>query len=99
MANKSYYFTLNCAANDAEIKENKKLGFIFVNGQFGESFNRDCDEVAGFYPEHLKDKLAKGCKRTVPPKAKPTSKSTVKPVDDLDLDDLDDLPDTKKTGK
>jgi len=59
MNKKNYYFTLGTSATEEEISENKKLGFIFVNGAHGDSFNRECDKVAGNYPEHLADKLVK----------------------------------------
>jgi hypothetical protein len=59
MNKKNYYFTLGTSATEKEIAENKKLGFIFVNGAHGDSFHRECDRVAGNYPEHLADKLVK----------------------------------------
>ncbi len=56
---KSYYFTKRHHASDKEALEAKNLGFTLINGMFADSFNRDCEAVAGNYPEHLKDKAVK----------------------------------------
>lgn len=50
---KNYYFIKSSVPDEAERKANNKLKFIFVNGKFGDSFNKPVNKVAGCYPEHL----------------------------------------------
>lgn len=56
---KSYYFTERHQATEKEAAEAKKLGYVLINGMFGDTFNRECENVAGNYPAHLKDKAVK----------------------------------------
>ena len=56
MTAKNYFFTKGPAATVEEALQNDELGFTFVNGTFGDTFNRECCKVAGLVPKHLKDK-------------------------------------------
>ena len=80
----NYYFTNDAIPTKAEIAENKKLEFTFLNGRYGDDFHRNCDKVAGKVPEHLKDKEVKVKKTPVKVKSNKeaaTKKSTVEALE------------------
>lgn len=64
MTAKNYFFTKDCLPTKDELAKNKKLGFVFINGKYGNSFNRECGKVAGFVPEHLKHLQIKRTRNT-----------------------------------
>lgn len=66
---KSYFFTEGPIATKEEAADAKKLKFTLINGQYGDTFKRDCEKVAGNYPDHLEEKATTAAKKAKSAKA------------------------------